>query len=316
MEHLASNGYVILSIAHPYQSLKVNLPSAGTVTLTSDLPQDTGFDIRSMERGLGSKIRRELSSSALEYSPTKALILELVDKYAVAETQEDRELVVENALELDALKPYLHLMTRESLGEYLRYVHGYQHRQIEYWVEDTQFVADEISEIYTVVDGLSEVLDTTEFGVFGMSFGGSAAGEFCKIDSRCQAGVNLDGTQFGRHWDLPLNAPFLMFYSEEHQGGNDYAYMPPRTDYREYTVRQSTHVDFLDLAYTHPILKTLGAGGEIEGERMMEILNIVSLDFFNEFLKGKSGSNGVYDDIPELLVRDNITAGSERVNVY
>ena len=31
MEHLASHGYIIVSIAHPYESLRVNLPKAGTV---------------------------------------------------------------------------------------------------------------------------------------------------------------------------------------------------------------------------------------------------------------------------------------------
>ncbi len=31
MEHLASNGYVIVSIAHPYECLRVNLPEQGTV---------------------------------------------------------------------------------------------------------------------------------------------------------------------------------------------------------------------------------------------------------------------------------------------
>lgn len=31
MEHLASHGYIVVSIAHPYESLRVNLPNAGTV---------------------------------------------------------------------------------------------------------------------------------------------------------------------------------------------------------------------------------------------------------------------------------------------
>ena len=31
MEHLASHGFVVVSIAHPYESLRVNLPKAGTV---------------------------------------------------------------------------------------------------------------------------------------------------------------------------------------------------------------------------------------------------------------------------------------------
>src|SRR4029079_1259004 len=38
MEPLASHGYVVLSIAHPYQSSKVNLSNSGTVTVTDEYP--------------------------------------------------------------------------------------------------------------------------------------------------------------------------------------------------------------------------------------------------------------------------------------
>jgi predicted dienelactone hydrolase len=40
MEHLASHGYVVLSIAHPYQTSKVNLAQTGTVFRASGIPAD------------------------------------------------------------------------------------------------------------------------------------------------------------------------------------------------------------------------------------------------------------------------------------
>lgn len=303
MEHLASNGYVILSVAHPYQSLKVHLQQAGTVTLTSERPKDTGFDVNVMERSLYSKMYREYDSDPVEASAIRKLLFSLSEQYANAVTVEQKQLVITNALKMDEMQPYEHLMTRNSLEEYLRYIWGYQHRQIEYWVEDVQFVADTAHSIETGIPGLDEMLDTNEFGVLGMSFGGAAAGEFCKIDSRCKVGINLDGTQFGRHWNMPLIAPFLMLTNENYLGGNDFAYMPAIHEYQEFAIQGSSHIDFVDIAYTHPIVKTLGLGGDIEGERILNIINELSLDFLNRHLKSKTEYIGEYSHIPELVAR-------------
>ena len=52
MEHLASHGYVIFSIAHPYQSAKVNLDSAGTVSTAGDYPSDMNLPPAVLPRGV------------------------------------------------------------------------------------------------------------------------------------------------------------------------------------------------------------------------------------------------------------------------
>jgi dienelactone hydrolase len=44
-------------------------------------------------------------------------------------------------------------------------------------------------------------LDAQNVAAFGWSYGGLAAGEFCRIDSRCKAAISLDG---GRWADAPL----------------------------------------------------------------------------------------------------------------
>jgi hypothetical protein len=136
-----------------------------------------------------------------------------------------------------------------------------------------------------------------------MSYGGAAAGEFCKMDSRCKAGVNLDGTQFGRRWNQPVAAPFLMLYHEEHQGGNDFAYLPPAHDFWDYGVKGSTHFDFTDFTYVWPLFKTLGLTGPIDGMRMIDIMNIVVLEFLDHGLKGAPVSRESITGIPEIVVR-------------
>ena len=135
-----------------------------------------------------------------------------------------------------------------------------------------------------------------------------AAGEFCKVDSRCDAGVNLDGTQFGRHWDQPVEAPFLMLYHEAHQGGNDYAYLPPSHDFWDYGVRGSVHTDFTDFVYVWPVLKTIGLSGSIDGARMIEIMNSVVLSFLDHYLKGTPIPEELLTSTPEIVVRHHALA--------
>jgi hypothetical protein len=100
-----------------------------------------------------------------------------------------------------------------------------------------------------------------------------------------------------------------MLYNDEHQGGNDYAYLPPTSDYWDYRIKGSTHTDFTDFAYLWPILKHVGFAGSIDGMRMMNILNTVQLNFFDHYLKGKAIPGELYTDIPEIVVRKHARDG-------
>jgi predicted dienelactone hydrolase len=175
----------------------------------------------------------------------------------------------------------------------------------QYWVEDIQFIASTLDDLRAPVVGFSESIDTSGFGVFGMSYGGGAAGEFCKIDSRCKAGVNLDGTQFGRHWNQAVSAPFLMLYHDEHQGGNDFAYLPPTHEFWDYGIKGATHFDFTDFSFVWPLFEALGYTGPIDAMRMVDIVNIVVLSFFDHSLRGKPVAEELVADIPEIIVRQH-----------
>jgi pimeloyl-ACP methyl ester carboxylesterase len=201
------------------------------------------------------------------------------------------------------LMPFHQYVTEELLEDFFYYDHLKDNSLVEYWVQDNKFIADSLAQLQAPVAGFRELLDLERMGVFGMSYGGAAAGEFCKIDSRCKAGVNLDGTQSGRHWDRKVPVPFLMFYNDEHQGGNDYAYLPPVADFWDLRVKGTTHTDFTDFVYLWPVLKLMGLAGSIDGMRMMEILNSVQLEFFDHYLKGKPVRDGLIAGFPELVVR-------------
>ena len=301
MEHLASHGYVILSIAHPYQSAKVNLGSAGTVAMVSELPSDMNLPRAELYRGLVGTIY-EASHDLDEISAVKEVLSPLAEQYfALGEL--DRRTFLSQAVALQELRGYRNFISEDLLEDYFLYDYFAQNSLLQYWVEDIQAIANTLRDLQAPVAGLLESIDTGGFGVFGMSYGGAAAGEFCKIDNRCRAGVNLDGTQFGRRWDRAVSAPFLMLYNEEHQGGNDFAYLPPTHAFWDYGVKGSTHFDFTDFTYAWPLFKTLRFTGPIDGMRAIDIMNIVVLNFFDHSLKGEPVSGELFTDIPEIVVR-------------
>jgi hypothetical protein len=301
MEHLASHGYVVFSIAHPYQSAKVNLGGAGTITTAREHPNDMQLTRVELYRGLIGSIY-EASKDMEEISAVKKVLSPLAERY-VALDEGDRGAFLSQAVAMEEFRAYRHFVSEDLLEDYFVFDYLVENSLLQYWVEDIQFVAGTLGELQAPVVGFSESIDTDGFGVFGMSYGGAAAGEFCKVDKRCKAGANLDGTQFGRNWNRAVAAPFLMFYHEEHQGGNDFAYLPPTHDFWDYGVKGSTHFDFTDFTYVWPLFRTIGYMGSIDGMRMMEIMNAVVMNFFDHNLKGKSVPGERYTDIPEIIVR-------------
>jgi predicted dienelactone hydrolase len=312
MEHLASHGYVIFSIAHPYQSSKVNLGHAGTVTVASRYPSDMNLSRVELYQGLVGKIF-EASNDMQEISAVKEVLSPLAERYFALD-EGDRRAFLGRAVAMKELHAYRDFISEDLLEDYFFFDYAVQNSLLQYWVDDIQFIAGTLQDSQAPVAGFSQSIDTSGFGVFGMSYGGAAAGEFCKIDYRCKAGVNLDGTQFGRRWNQAVSAPFLMLYHEGHQGGNDFAYLPPTHDFWDYGVKGSTHFDFTDFTYVWPLFKTLGYTGPIDGMRMIDIMDIVVLNFFDHSLKGKPVPGELFTDIPEIVVRQHAIdgTGSER----
>ena len=303
MEHLASHGYVIFSIAHPYQSSKVNLGNAGTVTATSEYPTDLDLTRAELHQGLVGTIY-EASHDLSEISAVKEVLSPLAEKYSALD-EGDRSAFLAQAVAMEELRAYRDFVSEDLLEDYFVYDYSVQNSLLQYWVEDIAFVASTLDRLQAPVVRFSESIDTSGFGVFGMSYGGAAAGEFCKVDARCKAGVNLDGTQFGHHWNQAVSAPFLMLYHQEHQGGNDFAYLPPTHDFWDYGVKGATHFDFTDFSYVWPLFKTLGYTGLIDGMRIIGIMNVVVLNFFDHSLRGKPISGELFADIPEIVVRQH-----------
>jgi hypothetical protein len=158
-------------------------------------------------------------------------------------------------------------------------------------------------------------LDLTRLGVFGMSFGGATAGEFCSQDERCKAGMNMDGKQSGTEAEHPLSAPFL-YFAHEGNDENDPIYARSQGDLYCIQVRHSQHGNFLDANLVLPSLKYIGILGSVDSRQMERILNAYTLAFFQKYLEGKRSAllggpppPGLY---PEVVLRASKTPTAVR----
>ena len=78
-------------------------------------------------------------------------------------------------------------------------------------VRDMQFVTDAFQNVKpgTPLGRFSEKMDFDHAAAIGHSFGGAAAAELCRIDSRFKTGLNMDGWMFGPINERGVGKPFL-----------------------------------------------------------------------------------------------------------
>lgn len=81
---------------------------------------------------------------------------------------------------------------------------------------DTAFVADQLERLNASDPSgrFAGKLEMARLGVFGHSFGGASALQFCHDDSRCKAGMDIDGMPFGSVIREGASQPFLFLLSD------------------------------------------------------------------------------------------------------
>jgi predicted dienelactone hydrolase len=77
------------------------------------------------------------------------------------------------------------------------------------WVSDIGFVVDRLAS-----SRFGSRLELQKVGVVGHSLGGASAAQFCHDDSRCGAGVDMDGRLFGSVVREGLQRPFMFLLSD------------------------------------------------------------------------------------------------------
>jgi predicted dienelactone hydrolase len=247
LEDLASHGYVVLSIVHPYESGGAALAGGSVVSFLDAAGkarpeflavirewQSEDKTMSAVTRAIGDDEQRRLLRAYLAgLQHTDATLHRWVD---------DTKLVLDRLASLPAA----------SLG--------------------AQVAAQ---------------VDLQRIGVFGHSMGGVAAGQLCVEDPRCRAGLNLDGIpQYGTMIDRELRRPFLMVYSERpgRGGASDAIYRRAASPYYRVDVRGTLHLTFSDLVFWGGLPRERGALGTIAPERATEITRTIVREYFDQTL--------------------------------
>jgi pimeloyl-ACP methyl ester carboxylesterase len=159
---------------------------------------------------------------------------------------------------------------------------------IDRWVADTKLVLDQFTRATAGVPGeLRRRADLKRIGVFGHSMGGVVAGEFCLVDERCRAGLNLDGIpQSGSMIDSRMARPFMMVYSARpgRLGASDAIYRRAASPYYRVDVDGTRHIDSSDMIFWGGPLKA--ASGSIAPERAVEATRLIVRQYFDQELRG------------------------------
>jgi predicted dienelactone hydrolase len=175
------------------------------------------------------------------------------------------------------------------------------------WTEDVRFVLDRLEALNELDDRglLTHRLDLSRVGVFGHSFGGATALQVCHDDSRCKAGIDIDGMPFGSVVVEGVKQPF-MFLMGDHS--HDLGSAPeglrvardlngiyrrlPEADRVALMIEGADHFSFADggVIRSHAMLSILRAVGlVIDGRRQLATTSACVSAFFGRYLNNEVG---------------------------
>ena len=177
-------------------------------------------------------------------------------------------------------------------------------RVLTAWTSDIAFVLDRLARL-NASDASGKFtgrLDMTRVGVFGHSLGGAVAAQFCHEDSRCKAGIDIDGAPHGNVIQAGLRQPF-MFLLSDHGRESDSASNQIRTDIQSIydrippdrrlrvTIRGAFHYMFSDdgavmkSSVVRGLLRVFGRLG-MSGRRQLAVTAYCVRTYFDAYLKG------------------------------
>jgi predicted dienelactone hydrolase len=181
-------------------------------------------------------------------------------------------------------------------------------REMSAWIGDTGFVLDRLQKLNNSDPSgkFTGRLDMARVGVFGHSFGGATALQFCHDDSRCKAAIDVDGQPFGIVVREGLRQPamFLLGEHKDESGAETskiatniqsiYDHLPPDERLRV-SIRGAYHFGFSDdgaLLKSHIVMRALRMFGiiGIDGRRQLAVTAYCVHSFFDAYLKETGNS--------------------------
>ena len=268
MEELASHGYAVLSVVHPYE--------AGAATLADGR-------IVSMN-GADGKFRQGIQDVLAEWGPEDQTMAAVTSA-----TDADEQVRL--------LRGYLG--TLKQTGVMLR-------RWVDDTKLAVDRLSGLPAR--SVASQLAARLDMARIGAFGHSMGGVASAQFCVEDTRCRAALNLDGIpQYGPMIDTPIAKPFLMVYSERpgRAGASDPIYRRSSRPYYRVDMKGTRHLEFSDMPFWGEPLRP--ALGTLAPERAAELTALVVRQYFDQELRGQRSTLLAGTSVPPELTVKTLT---------
>jgi len=294
MEELASNGYAVYAVSHPYDSADVVFPDGTVIKTDEHLREDKDETLKAW---------KDDSFINAYFGVT------IDDRYAGQLETHEKAVARNDRFTVRSAEIWLadRLFVHDALAS---------------------------GEVPEEIEELVAASDLSNTGEMGMSFGGSTTGAVCMVDPRCAAGVNLDGgdfhfTPFGKN--MPV--PFLMFSSDfvvsaamfakmlgientvqEHRSGNRFSFERPETaglrdDIYRLMVKDATHLGFSDLPHfvRRPVRDKLF--GATNADEMLRVQNDFVLGFFDKHLRGLKNGFPVRQltDHKDMVSRDDVS---------
>jgi predicted dienelactone hydrolase len=178
-------------------------------------------------------------------------------------------------------------------------------RLLAAWTGDISFVLDRLARLNASDDPSSKFtgrLDMTRVGVFGHSFGGATAALFCSQDSRCKAGIDVDGSLHGSVIQTGIHKPFMFLLSGHGDFSSDQESRQIQADIQSVydrlpegkrvyiVIRGANHFTFSDdgaLLKSRLVRGLLGVFGRlgIDGRRQLVVTAYCVHTFFDAYLK-------------------------------
>jgi predicted dienelactone hydrolase len=181
-------------------------------------------------------------------------------------------------------------------------------RLLPMWTSDTAFMVSQLEHLNAADPSgrFTGRLDLLRLGMFGHSFGGAQALQFCHDDRRCQAGIDIDGAPFGSVVQEGLKQPFMFIFSDHSRELSDPASRQILADFQSLydhlpngrslvTIRGAHHFSFSDQAllkshYLMRVFAWVSGLGKLEARRGLAITTTYVHTFFDIHLKGAPSS--------------------------
>jgi pimeloyl-ACP methyl ester carboxylesterase len=260
-QELASHGYVVISVAHPGESLIAKDSDGNTLELDTQLP--------SYQAAIA--VQKDMKTIA-------PLLASIYARQRSATTREDYQ---QASLALTQT-PYFAPMKS----------------QVQSWVEDTEFV---IAELGNSRANILNFTDTRRITVMGHSLGGAVALELAKNPPEGVTGIiNLDGPhlQYEAEDERNFQVPVLNFLSTDFRmekqdiglhGTLHYLFREHSRGAYILEIAGTAHNNFTDLNFT-PVLKYFTPLlGNVDNAKMAGYVNQAILEFIKCTENGKLG---------------------------